>query len=177
MRRRLTRASAALVPATLALALAACVAEPDFRPCPPIGSPAGLERMTVFVAGGGEDLTEVVYEARVDGVDSVCEYDESGLKLALNIRLIAERGPADAERLAAFKYFVAVEDGVGAITAKEIYDIAMPFEGNRRRVGVLEEIDVVVPTPADKSFADIRILVGLQITPEQVDYNQRRRAR
>lgn len=163
--------------AAAALAVSACASEPDVRVCPPAGSVAGVERMTSFRAGGGEDLTDVQFTARVDAVESVCEYDDDGVEVAMNVWLVAERGPADTTREASLQYFVAIEDGPGNFTAKQIYDITLPFEGNRRRVGVLEEVDIEIPTPADKSFAEIRILIGLQITPEQVDYNRRIRDR
>lgn len=163
--------------AAAALAVSACAGEPEVRACPPAGSVSGVERMTSFRPGGSEDLTDVQFTARVDAVESVCEYDDEGVEVAMNVWLVAERGPADTTREANLQYFVAIEDGPGNFTAKQIYDITLPFEGNRRRVGVLEEVDIEIPTPADKSFADIRILIGLQITPEQVDYNRRIRDR
>lgn len=163
----------ALAPLAGLLALAACASNAPPPLCPPAGAVAGVERMTTFRPGGGEDLTEKVFEASIDGVDAVCEYDDDGLEMAMNVRLIAERGPADTSRQAAFQYFVAVEDGPGNITAKEIYDVVLPFEGNVRRVGTLEEVDVTVPAPQSRSFAGIRVLVGLQISREQVEYNRR----
>ncbi|MEQ8584764.1 MAG: hypothetical protein RLO01_07140 [Thalassobaculaceae bacterium] len=162
--------------AAAALAVSACASEPEVRACPPAGAVAGVERMTSF-RPGGEDLTDVRFTARVDAVESVCAYDDEGVEVAMNVWLVAERGPADTDRQADLQFFIAIEDGPGNFTAKEVYDVSMPFEGNRRRVGILEEVDIEIPTPADKSFADIRILVGLQITAEQVDYNRRVRDR
>jgi hypothetical protein len=165
-----------LLAATAALTLSACATDkPEERLCPPAGAVAGVERMTSFRPGGGQDLTEVAFTAQVDSVESVCQYDDEGVEVAMNIRLVAERGPADTTRQADLQYFVAIENGPGNFTAKEVYDVSLPFEGNRRRIGVVEEVDIMIPTPADKNFADIRILIGLQITPEQVEYNKRAR--
>lgn len=162
--------------AAAALAVSACASEPEVRACPPAGAVAGVERMTSF-RPGGEDLTDVRFTARVDAVESVCAYDDEGVEVAMNVWLVAERGPAETDRQADLQFFIAIEDGPGNFIAKEVYDVSMPFEGNQRRVGILEEIDIEIPTPADKSFADIRILVGLQITAEQADYNRRVRDR
>lgn len=167
-----------LLAATAALALSACASEkPEERLCPPAAAVAGVERMTSFRPGGGQDLTEVAFTAHVDSVESVCQYDDDGVEVAMNVLLSAERGPADTAREADLKYFVAIEDGPGNITAKEIYDVTLPFEGNRRRVGIVEEVDITIPTPADKDFSEIRILIGLQITPEQLEFNRRNKAR
>ena len=163
-----------LLAATALLTVSACASdEPVEQVCPPADAVAGVERMTSFRPGGGQDLTEVAFTARVDGIESICRYDDDGVEVAMNVRLSAERGPADTAREASLSYFVAIENGPGNITAKEIYEVTLPFEGNRRRVGVVEEIDIKVPTPADKDFSGVRILVGLQITPEQLEYNRR----
>ena len=167
-----------LLAATAALALSACASDkPVERTCPPAAAVAGVERMTSFRPGGGQDLTEVAFTAQVDSVDSVCRYDDDGVEVAMNVMLSAERGPADNAREADLNYFVAIENGPGNFIAKEVYGVTLPFEGNRRRVGILEEVDIMIPTPADKNFSEIRILIGLQITPEQVEYNRRTRAR
>jgi len=175
--RPLKTSAAAAALALSAAVLSACSSTPEVRECPPAGAVAGVERMTSFRPGGGEDLTEVQFTAQIDSVDSVCEYDDEGVEVAMNVRLIAERGPADTVRKADLQYFVAIENGPGNFTAKEIYDVSLPFAGNRRRVGIVEEIDITIPTPANRSFANIRVLVGLQITTEQVEYNQRVRGR
>ena len=164
--------------AAATLALSACASDkPVERACPPAAAVAGVERMTSFRPGGGQDLTEVAFTAKVDSVDSVCRYDDDGVEVAMNVLLSAERGPADTAREADLQYFVAIENGSGNFTAKEIYDVTLPFEGNRRRVGIVEEVDIMIPTPADNDFSEIRILIGLQITPEQVEYNKKTKGR
>lgn len=168
--------STMILAAAAALTVSACASEPKQLACPPAGAVSGVERMTSFRPGGGEDLTEVQFTAQINSVESVCRYDEDGVEVAMNVSLVAERGPADTARQADLQYFVAIENGSGNFTAKEVYDLTLPFEGNRRRVGVVEEVDIEIPTPADKSFADIRILIGLQISPEQVEYNRRTKA-
>ncbi|WPZ34827.1 hypothetical protein T8K17_01515 [Thalassobaculum sp. OXR-137] len=163
-----------LLAAAATLALSACASEkPVERTCPPAAAVAGTERMTSFRPGGGQDLTEVAFTAKVDSVESVCRYGDEGVEVAMNVLLSAERGPADTAREATLQYFVAIENGSANFIAKEIYDVTLPFEGNRRRIGIVEEVDITIPTPADNDFSGVRILVGLQITPEQVEYNRR----
>lgn len=161
------------VPVLAGLVLIGCAgSDQPPRQCPPAGTPSPLDRVTAFRDTAGRDLTDVLYEARLDGVDAACEYDKDGVAIDLLVRIIAERGPADRERRALVRYFVAVEDGPRNVVAKQIYEIQMPFEGNNRRAGRVEELTVTVPAPENRSFADLRIQVGLQLTAEQLEFNR-----
>lgn len=156
----------------LALVLVSCASDAPPPACPAAGTPSTLDSVTAFRDGGGRDLTEVLYQARIDGVNSACEYDENGIEVDLAVRFVAERGPAEQDRLATLRYFVAVERAPGEVTAKQIYDLPMPFEGNNRRVGRVEEVGIFVPAPADGNFSGLRVLVGFQLTADQLDYNR-----
>lgn len=155
----------------VALVLAGCSSDEAPPPCPPVGSPAPLDTVTQFEPGPGRDLTQVRFSGRVGGVDLACDYDETGVDVALKVRLVVERGPADRDRKAPLQYFVAVEDGPGNVTAKQIFDVSVPFEGNTRRVAMIDEVELRIPTPKG-GFQETRVLVGFQLTPEQLDYNR-----
>jgi hypothetical protein len=163
----------AAVPA--ALLLAGCSSSEPPPPCPSVGTPALLENFTQFEPGGGRDLTQVRFSGRLSGFQSTCEYDEKGVDLELALQMIVERGSADRERKVDVQYFVAVEDGPGNITAKQVFDVTIPFEGNSRRLARVEEISLRVPAPAGHGFKQTRILVGFQLTAEQVEYNRSRK--
>jgi len=167
-----SRISAFAAPLAAVLLLAACSTPEAPPPCPPTGVAEPTDRASFFVPGGGQDLSEVRYRAEITGLFGSCEYDEEGVDVDMSLRIIAERGPADRDRLAKVSYFVAIEDQ-GEITAKEIYDLDLPFEGNSRRVGRIEELEIRVPVPARGGFSGVRIITGLQLTPDQLEYNRR----
>jgi hypothetical protein len=156
------------------LVLAGCSSDAPPPPCPPVGTPSPLDTFTQFEPGGGQDLTQVRFSGRIAEVQPVCEYDETGADVELAIQVIVERGPADRSGQADLQYFVAVEDGPGNITAKQVFDVAVPFAGNSRRLARLEEIELRIPAPAERGFTQTRVLVGFQLSPEQLEYNRRR---
>ncbi len=167
--------SAPLILAAL-VGLSACGLNEPPPPCPPAAVPNPLGTGTTFSPGGGQDLTEVQYSTQITGIRLTCDYRDDGVALEVGVRIVAERGPADRDRVAKISYFVAVEQGVGNITAKQVYDVSLPFEGNKRRVGTIEVLDVFVPRPPDGNFTALQILGGLQLTPEQLEYNKRIKA-
>src|SRR3546814_11011681 len=71
-----------------------------------------------------------------------------------------------------FQYFVAIEDGVGNITAKELFDIRAPFEGNIRRVARFEELELRIQSPP-QGFRQTLVLIGFPLTPEHPEPNRR----
>lgn len=164
----------AAVPA--ALLLAGCASDEPPPACPPVGAPTPLDTFVQYEPGGGRDLTQVLFDGRLAGFESACDYDDDGVEVELAVRIVVERGPADRSRSADFQYFVAVEDGPGNITAKQVFDVSVPFEGNSRRLGRLEEVTLQIPPPAD-GFKQTRILVGFQLTEEQLADNRRRMKR
>lgn len=154
--------------------LASCAAEPEVRPCPKAVVLTDAARQTKFT-GQGRDLTDVLFEASIQTGRLVCEYDENVLDVDLQVQVIATRGPANSDRLANLSYFVAVTRTDETILARESFDIAIPFPGNRTRVSGLEEIGQVITLVGDEDGGDYRIYVGLDLSREELEYNRANR--
>ena len=54
---------------------------------------------------------------------------------------------------------------------------ALVFQPTQRRAGVVEEIEELIPLPAGLSGADFEILVGLELTADQLEFNRSRSRR
>ncbi|GAB4374452.1 MAG: hypothetical protein Kow00114_37040 [Kiloniellaceae bacterium] len=170
--RPLGRLTFTLIGALAGLALlSACASEPETRPCPRAVVLKDAARQVKF-NGAGRDLTDVLYEAQIEAGRLVCEYDENVLDVDLQVNVIASRGPANSDRLANVRYFVAVARTDETILARESFDIAIPFPGNRTRVAGLEEIGQVITLQGNEDGGDYRIYVGLELTREELDYNR-----
>ncbi len=156
----------------LALLLAACGSDEPPPPCPEVFLVPDARRLVKF-AGTGRDLTDVLFEADLRDADLFCEYDDDDvMEGQLLVTFVASRGPADRERLAPFSYFVAVATDDKRVVAREEFRIAVPFEGNRTRVTVSEELSPRIPIGPGESPLDYRIFVGLSLSPEELRYNR-----
>jgi len=151
--------------------LAGCAGEPETRPCPRAVVLNDAAKQVRF-NGQGRDLTDVLFEASISTGRLVCEYDENVLDVDLQVEVIASRGPANSDRLANITYFVAVSQTDQTVLARESFDIAIPFPGNRTRVSGLEEIGQVITLPAGQDGGDYLIYVGLELTHEEIEYNR-----
>ncbi len=162
--------------ALLALALAGCSFgdRPPPPPCPTVFPVAEARELTRF-AGQGRDLTDVLFEARVQDVALVCVYDDGVIEADLRIRIMAADGPANRGREIRLTYFVAIATLDRKIVAREEFEIEVPFEGNRTRVIAVDEVSPRIPLRPGQTGDDFVIYVGLALTPAELRYNQENR--
>jgi hypothetical protein len=145
--------------------------------CPNIIIVKDTSEMTSFRPGPGRDLTDVVLDARITRFGGSCETslenDRSGqVEVDLQLFFQATRGPANDTREGEFSYYVAIADRGGAILAKKVFVTEFEFEGNRTRIGAVEELTQEIPLRPGELGEDFDIFVGFQLNPEQLDYNR-----
>jgi hypothetical protein len=169
----------------LALSAAGCSTSSDSRPaCPDVLVLADAATMTAFVPDRGTDVLDVDHEVAIADVLSGCKIDRSDrahpvLTVAVAPVLVVNRGPANTDGQAAFSFFVSVVSRSDSIANKNEFPVTVTFEGNRNRVVLREDdppVTVNIPLVGGPAPLDYEVLVGLQLTPQQLEYNQARRA-
>lgn len=144
------------------------------RPCPRIVVVQDAARQIKF-DGPGRDLTDVMFEARIDGFGVECDYDDDALEVEMRVRVEAARGPAAKSQKADISYFVAVSRGDDDVLVRESFTKTIPLEGNRTRMAAVDELTPRIPLGPNDSGAFYRIYVGLELTPEELTYNRANR--
>ena len=128
--------------------------------------------------GPGQDLTDLVLEGRITGVNGRCGRGGADAVLAtVSVGIELTRGPAAPGRTAELAYFVAVSQGE-RILDKRVFPLAAAFPPNTDRVRLTgDDVELRLPTPSGTDASAYRIQVGLQLTPEELEINRRRAAR
>ena len=168
----------------LALAtLVGCAGDQPRNPaCPSVGVLSEAATLTSFAPGTGRDLVDVDHEAEIVDVSSGCTYEgdpgdsDRVLIVAVAPSIEASRGPANETREAVFDYFVSVVDASGNVRSKQRFSVGVRFEGNRTRIRFRDDdppVTVNIPAPTDSAVAGTKILVGFQLSAEQLEYNRR----
>lgn len=160
--------------AGLAVALAGCglLDREPLRACPSVAVLKDAASATQFVSGPGRDLLDVRFEAEFGNLQSACKYDKARLSVTLVLELLALKGPAVDAEVADFPFFVSITDRADQILAKEVFQSRIEFARERRRAGVREEIEQTLQLPAGKQGDDFEVLIGFQLSPEQLAYNR-----
>ncbi|NBC95736.1 MAG: hypothetical protein GVY27_05200 [Deinococcus-Thermus bacterium] len=132
--------------------------------------------MTQFRPGGGRDLTDVVARAIVADYTGECTYRDSPdrVEVEMALALVAERGPAAEGGPVSVDYFVSVLDPEGRILNKRVFTAEMEFEDAGPRGGSLQQLRQEIPLPGLGVGQAYGIVVGFQLTPEQLRYNRER---
>jgi hypothetical protein len=130
--------------------------------------------LTLYRPGGGQDLTDLVLDARITGFKGGCDREDADhVRTRMKVSVRLQRGPA-GPRDNQVQYFIAVRDG-DRILDKEIYTLGFTFAENRDLVvGDAAELSILVPVSKEKSAAAYDVLIGFQLTPEELDLNRRR---
>lgn len=140
--------------------------------CPAVEFVKGAEEVTLFRDGAGRDLTDVTSRAVLADYAGGCRPGEGRVDVDLKLVLAAEKGPALQGMSADYRYFVAVADPEGGILAKQEFDTSVSFPQAQRRAGSVEDLAQTIPVAEGTRPEDYRILVGFQLTPDQLQYNR-----
>jgi hypothetical protein len=179
--------SIGIVLAALALlAGSGCSSSSDKRPplCPRVAVLSDAAALTRFADGAGQDLVDVDFQVEVSDILSGCKYvttegKEPVIVVAMAPVLVAIRGPANRDRAAQFEYFVSVIDADRTVLNKQIFAVSVNFPGNLTRVTLSDNdppVTVDIPLAAGRAATDYQILVGFQLSPDQLEYNRRRQS-
>jgi hypothetical protein len=165
------RRGAALAAPLLGMALASCGVTTDQRACPAVEVISSLNRMVQF-RGAGHEQSDVAFVARIGDVRSRCTYQESNVTTDLSVSFVGNRGPAGAQLPSGeIHYFVAVIDAQRHIITKQTFSDRLVFdEKGQARIAV--DLEEKLPTDPLKSASDHSVIIGFQLTADQVNLNE-----
>lgn len=148
--------------------------KPNAGPCPLMGVLYDNARVVQF-ASAEERYVNVAYTGEIRGVRGLCRYTGSDpIVMNLAIDMAFGRGPKGAEENHTYRYWVAVTRKDAAPIAKEYFEINANFKDGADRVSGTDIIEkIVIPRATDTtSGANFEILVGFELTPEQLAFNR-----
>lgn len=148
--------------------------EPNAGPCPLLGVLYDSARMVEFTSPE-ERFANVAYTAEMRGVRGLCRYTGSNpIEMNLEIDMAFGKGPAAPGRSKTYRYWVAVTRSNLAPVEKQYFDVRVDFPNNADRMSGAETIQkIVIPRANDTiSGANFEILVGFELTPEQLAFNR-----
>ena len=169
---------ALLLLATLGLAGCGGANLPKFPPaCPVTGILRDGADSTQF-RGTGTDVTDMVLDGRITGLSGKCNLDDvTHLHTVISVSMELTRGPAAQGRQGSVTYFISVSRG-DTILDKKDYTVNVEFPRNSERLRLTgDQIDLTLPVNDKRSGAAYSVLVGFQLSPEQLAFNRRRGVR
>lgn len=158
----------------LVLLLAACNRNPlevVVSRCPAVAVVGDIGTMTRF-AGDGQSQDDVDFTAAITDVRSGCTEGNSVVG-EMSFVIAAQAGPSLRNRVVTVPYFVAVLKDNNAIVSKKRFDARLEF-GADGTASVTETLAQVIPTIEQARRYNYEVLLGFQLTPDEVVFNMRR---
>ncbi len=158
-----------------ALAIGSCSrSEPVSIACPQGIIPADAAKVTRFRDGPGRDMTDVIFEGEIYDILVQCKREKQTVVVDLQIGLAGTRGPADRTRLADLDFWVAIVDGKSHEPVERVAArVRFEFKDNRtRQTMVFDEMEPVIPVKNPNDAAQYQVMVGLQLTPDELAWNR-----
>lgn len=165
----------------VAVTLASCdrLATRDLPPanCPRVTILQDGADLTRFRDGAGQDLSVLVADARIQGLNARCDYAQRGaaVSMSLAVEFEVERGPA-ARGPVTLPWFVVVtraEDE--SVVERRTFEMGVTFPANISRTrSAAPPVRMTFPIRDGRRVTDYNVRVSFQLTEQELAYNRRR---
>lgn len=139
--------------------------------CPQVAVLRQAQTVTLFLPGRG-DVASQISTAQLTSVSGACVFKKKDKSPILEVKFtnnfLADNGPANNGQPITLPWFVAITKGSQIIDKKE-YQITLKFNGNMSTT-VATSKPVKIDLPATPDSADLEILTGFEMTPDQLTY-------
>jgi hypothetical protein len=148
---------------------------PNVGPCPLMGVLYDNARIVDFAAPSNERYANIEFTGEMQGVRGLCRYvDDDPITMGIEIDMAFGRGPASTSDRQTYRYWVAVTRRGRAPIEKAYFDVDVRFPRGEAVVTRTEQIERIVIPRANEEISgeNFEILVGFELTPEQLQFNR-----
>jgi hypothetical protein len=157
-----------------AVLLAGCQADKTGS-CPTMTALVSASEESVFVPKSTPDPSNLLYTVEITSVKGDCDVDKKATSadVSLSMHFRATRAPSGASAEYSVPYFVAVTEGTDRVLAKKEFNVQFAFAPGQATADFDDSIaSTQVTAKGEKKTYDYQVLVGLQLTKEQLEYNR-----
>lgn len=142
--------------------------------CPAVVIRPDLKMMTEFQDDTRPDAQTMVSQIRFVSALPSCKTEGDRLVMRLDLDFAGQTGPKarfnpNDKPSFAYPYFIAVTDSEGAVLSKEIFAVSISYNAQETSKTQTENLYQNMPKSSPDSY---KVVIGFQLTPEQLAYNQ-----
>ena len=144
------------------------------RGCPGAGILADARMKVDYRGSGGRDITDVAYRWELLDVATICDYDETVVSVDYALSMSVNLGPAARESAVSTPVFVALTKDGESVMDKTYFDAEVEFAPGQRSVVYTRTFENMEIEVGEENGAAYEIIIGFQLTPQEVEENRRR---
>jgi len=142
--------------------------------CPTAFIAPGTDAYRVF-RPGGTGVADIRFGVKLASVKSTCKLEKDGIVVDTVNSFVAVRNDPDL-RQGDFTYFVAVADGQQNILTKRNFTLRVEFDSHQKEMRMVDTIVEHLPLRKVSAGRSYGIVVGLQLSQQELDFNRRQGA-
>ncbi|MBL8537837.1 MAG: hypothetical protein JNM59_10585 [Hyphomonadaceae bacterium] len=132
-------------------------------------------RVVDFSDPNAQRYANIEYTGEMQGVRGLCRYvGEDPITMSIEVDMSFGRGPAATADRQTYRYWVAVARRGRAPIEKAYFDVDVRWDRGEQITSRTERIEhIVIPRAnGEVSGENFEILVGFELTPEQLQFNR-----
>ena len=141
--------------------------------CPTTFIAPDLDSLTLLRPGGGTGPADIRFGVKLFSAKSTCAGEKVGLRTDTDMNFVVARNDPDLKQ-GQFTYFVAIADGQQNILTKQDFTLQVEFAPRQNQMRISDAISEHLPLRDVAAGKNYSIVVGLQLTPEQLELNRKR---
>jgi len=135
-------------------------------------APGELTRFSEGKIGG---LSDVLFQARMEILDSYCEIEPGkAVYVTVEAKLDVMLGPADKTRVSELSFFVALLDGRRKVILHKKFPLKVKFRPAERTINFEETFTIQIDLEKNVDPASYSVYAGFEMTPDELEFNRRR---
>ena len=148
---------------------------PNVGPCPLMGVLYDSSRLVAFADSSNQRYANISHTGEMQGIRGLCRYVEADpITMSIEVDMAFGRGPAATDSRETYRYWVAVARRGRAPIEKVYFDVDVRWDRDQQVVTRTEQIENIVIPRANPEISgeNFEILVGFELTPEQLQFNR-----
>ena len=147
--------------------------------CPPVKLLKDADKIIVYKAGPGRDISDISFEAEIKSFKGECEYlgdNEIYDKVVMTLQVVLDitRGPAAKKSQFKLSYFVAIPEFFPNPKGKINFNRSLQFPLDLNSMSILDEaIEVTIPLNKNRPGPLTKVLIGFNLNKSQLEINRR----
>jgi len=143
--------------------------------CPQVEAVEELKSLSEFTDITDQSDYNLVSRVDITNMQSACSYDERAVTIDVRMDFAGKLGPKSAPPANfSYPFFVAITSASGEILAKEIFAAPLSYQSGQTSQNYSEKLRQIIPIENKDRGSRYKVLVGFQLTPDQLTYNRKK---
>lgn len=145
--------------------------------CPQVKALTELSSISQFVNTKTPSADKMIAEAKVENVSATCAVAPASVSVELSLDFLGTLGPVGVKDMNGqanytYPYFLTVVTPDGKILSKDVFALSMVYDKGGINLRKQDKLRQVIPLAAGQQANQYQILIGFQLSEDELAYNR-----